>query len=170
LLSPPAMRNRRPKAGPSPTFLAIIEIPDLALSAWRRRPRPLEFGEQPEASVATLIAALRQGQVVRWTVGKSVLACMRQGRTRPLGLRRRTPAPPPFSSMNSMPAFSSALCTPSSVLGYGSLAPRSKSAMVFMAVLLASARSDCDHPRSPRAPRHCAGLMYIFYVTLPFLC
>ena len=64
------------------------------------------------------------------------------GRTGRSGFRRRTPGPPPFSAMNSMPAFSRAPRTSSSVRGYGSLAPRSKSAIVFVAVLLASERSD----------------------------
>src|SRR5258708_5672872 len=90
------------------------------------------------------------------------------GRTARGGLRRRTPGPPPFSSMNSMPAFSRALCTSPSVRGYGSLALRSKSAMVLVAVLLAPERSDWDQPSKPRAPRHCAGLIDIFYVTLHF--
>jgi hypothetical protein len=58
-----------------------------------------------------------------------------------------------------MPALSRAPRTSPSVRGYGSLAPRSKSAMVFVAVLLASERSDWDHPKRPRAPRHWAGLM-----------
>jgi hypothetical protein len=57
-------------------------------------------------------------------------------------LRKRTPGPPPFSAMNSTPPFSSALRTSSSVRGYGTRAPRSKSATVFVAVLLASERSD----------------------------
>ena len=49
------------------------------------------------------------------------------GRTGRSSFRRRTPAPPPFSAMNSMPAFSRAPRTSSSVRGYGSLTPRSKS-------------------------------------------
>ena len=90
-------------------------------------------------------------------------------RTERSGFRRRTPGPPPFSAMNSMPAFSRAPRTSSRVRGYGSLTPRSKSAIVFVAVLLASERSDCDHPRRPRAPRHCSRLIDIFNVTLHFI-
>jgi hypothetical protein len=52
--------------------------------------------------------------------------------------RNRTPGPPPFFAINSIPAFSRAPRTSSSVRGYGSLAPRSKSAIVFVAVLLAA--------------------------------
>jgi hypothetical protein len=85
------------------------------------------------------------------------------------GCRRRMPGPPPFSSMNSMPAFSRAPLTSSRVRGYGALAPRSKSAMVLVAVLLAFERSACDQPRRPRAPRHCPGLIDIINVTLHYI-
>jgi hypothetical protein len=54
-------------------------------------------------------------------------------RIRPFGLRSRTPAPPPFSGMNSTPAFSRAPLTSASVRGYGAPAPRSRAIAILKA-------------------------------------
>jgi hypothetical protein len=68
---------------------------------------------------------------------------------------KRTPAPPPFSAMNSTPAFSRAACSLSLVSGrppIGSLASiASRRPIVGFDIPEAAARSSCDQPNRDRA-------------------
>ena len=75
----------------------------------------------------------------------------------PLGRRRRTPAPPPFSSMNSTPA----VCKASRILSPVSLrppswpSPASNRLIVGIDTLAAPASSSCDQPNRARAAFTC---------------
>jgi hypothetical protein len=73
--------------------------------------------------------------------------------------RRRTPAPPPFSGMNSTPAFSSALWT-ANLTSSDTLGP-SRSSLSSRLIVgrdrpAASASWVCDQPSRPRAARICS--------------
>ena len=73
-------------------------------------------------------------------------------------LRSRTPGPPPFSSLNSMPAFSRAVLILSAVFGRpASLAHQTDSnrAMVGSEIDEYCAKSPCDQPSKARAALIC---------------
>ena len=74
-------------------------------------------------------------------------------RVRLPGLRRRTPCPPPFSSMNSTPADLIALIIRSAVSPRPPKRPStaSRRLMVGIDTSAALARSSCDQPSSARA-------------------
>jgi hypothetical protein len=57
--------------------------------------------------------------------------------------------------VNSTPAVSNVVIKSRTVRSYGTRAWRSKSAIDFSETPEARANSPCDHPRSPRAARHC---------------
>jgi hypothetical protein len=69
-------------------------------------------------------------------------------------LRSLTPGPPPFSSMNSIPADSKACRITAMVDRRGCPTAASNCWTVITAIPAAFARSACFHPRSPRAPLH----------------
>jgi hypothetical protein len=70
---------------------------------------------------------------------------------------RRTPGPPPFSSMNSMPAASKARRTTWIVARRGAVSPASSCLTVTIPIPALSARPCWLQSRSPRAALHCAG-------------
>ena len=71
-------------------------------------------------------------------------------------LRRRTPGPPPFSSMNSMPAASRARQIAWTASLDTCLLDRSKSTIVESPSFATDASAGCVRPSRPRAPRHWA--------------
>jgi hypothetical protein len=75
------------------------------------------------------------------------------------GFRRRTPGPPPFSSVNSTPADSSACLMTWSVDLRGSLFPASTWRIVTTPTLAASASCCWLQSRRPRAARHWAAVI-----------
>ena len=72
-------------------------------------------------------------------------------------LRRRTPGPPPFSSMNSIPAFSSAVLIFCAVVSRPPSNPSAASNrfMVGSEISAAEASFSCDQPTSVRAAFNC---------------
>jgi hypothetical protein len=80
------------------------------------------------------------------------------GRTARRGFRRRTPDPPPFSLMNSMPAFSRAFRNSKIVRSWAASAPGWVSSRFTLGSETpeASARSRCSHRRRARAARTCS--------------
>jgi hypothetical protein len=76
---------------------------------------------------------------------------------------RRTPGPPPFSSMNSTPAPSRVRCNASTVLSFNS-APRSNLATVSIETLAAAASSRTPNPSAARAIRHWTGNKIIILI------
>ena len=75
------------------------------------------------------------------------------------GFRSRRPSPPPFSSMNTIPARSKAAWIASTAARETSRRPFSKSTTVESPRLAASASCDCVISSSPRAARHWAGVI-----------
>jgi hypothetical protein len=75
------------------------------------------------------------------------------------GFRRRTPAPPPFSAMNSTPAFFKAFAI-ARIASSDTRMPSSASARFTVGTdsPAAVATSVCDHPMSARAARICEEL------------
>jgi len=84
------------------------------------------------------------------------------------GFRSRRPSPPPFSSMNSIPARSKAARIASTAAKETCRRPFSKSTTVESPRLAASASCDCVISNSPRAARHWAGVIgSTFFVDMP---
>jgi len=82
--------------------------------------------------------------------------------------RSRRPSPPPFSSMNSIPARSKAIRIASTAARETCRRPFSKSTTVDSPRLAASASCDCVISSSPRAARHWAGvILSTFFVDKP---
>ena len=75
------------------------------------------------------------------------------------GFRSRRPSPPPFSSMNSIPARSNAARIASTAAREISRRPFSKSTTVESPRSAARASCDCVISNSPRAARHWAGVI-----------
>lgn len=73
--------------------------------------------------------------------------------------RRRRPSPPPFSSMNSIPARSKAARIASTAPAETCRRPFSKSTTVERPRPAACASCDCVISNSPRAARHWAGVI-----------
>ena len=73
------------------------------------------------------------------------------------GFLSRTPAPPPFSAMNSTPADSSAARMAARLLAIGERFPVSKSRIVDTLTREASASRGCDQFKRARAARDCGG-------------
>ena len=69
---------------------------------------------------------------------------------------RRSPGPPPFSSMNSIPPASNTRWMASTVRSFSS-SPRSNRATVSTDTLAAAASSRTPQPKAARAIRHCTG-------------
>ena len=89
----------------------------------------------------------------------SILFCpIYFGRTGRCGWRRRTPGPPPFSAMNSTPAFSRAFRNFTIVRSCAASAPGWVSSRFTLGSEIpeASARSRCSHRRRDRAARTCS--------------
>src|SRR5262249_42142448 len=74
-------------------------------------------------------------------------------------LRKRTPGPPPFSSMNSTPAFSKARLITLRVARRGCVDPASSWCTVTWLTPALAARSSWLHARRPRAALHCDGVI-----------
>jgi hypothetical protein len=72
-------------------------------------------------------------------------------------LRRRTPGPPPFSSMNSIPAFSMAALIFSAVSARPAISPSADSSLAIVGSETDEwrAKSPCDHPSKARAALTC---------------
>ena len=84
------------------------------------------------------------------------------------GLRRLRPSPPPFSSMNTTPARSRAARIASTASTETCRRSFSKSTTVESPSLAACASCDCVISRSPRAARHCAGvILSTIFVDMP---
>jgi hypothetical protein len=81
-------------------------------------------------------------------------------------LRSLTPGPPPFSSMNRMPAASRTPFILESVSGSPAYRPTSRFVIVLRCKPVASARSRTVHSRAARAMRTCALVTVIFIVLL----
>ena len=82
--------------------------------------------------------------------------------------RSRRPSPPPFSSMNSIPARSKAARIASTAPRETSRRSFSKSTIVESPRSAACASCDCVIPSSPRAARHWAGVIgSTFFVDMP---
>jgi hypothetical protein len=75
------------------------------------------------------------------------------------GFRSRRPSPPPFSSMNSIPARSKAASIASTAPGESCRRSFSKSTTVESPRPAASASCDCVISSNPRAARHWAGVI-----------
>jgi len=75
------------------------------------------------------------------------------------GFRSRRPSPPPFSSMNSIPARSKAARIASTAATETCRRPFSKSTIVESPRSAARASSDCVISSSPRAARHWPGVI-----------
>ncbi len=75
------------------------------------------------------------------------------------GFRSRRPSPPPFSSMNTIPARSKAARIASTAASETSRRPFSKSTTVESPRSAARASCDCVISNSPRAARHWAGVI-----------
>jgi hypothetical protein len=78
--------------------------------------------------------------------------------------RRRTPGPPPFSSMNLTPAPSKAVRIAPTASAETWRRSRSKSTIVDRPSFADRANSGCVRSKSALALRHCAGVISIFYV------
>jgi hypothetical protein len=90
-------------------------------------------------------------------------------RLRCRGFRSRRPSPPPFSSMNSIPARSKAARIASTAPRETSRRSFSKSTTVESPSSAACASWDCVISSSPRAARHWAGVMRsTFFVDTPY--
>ncbi len=84
------------------------------------------------------------------------------------GFRSRRPSPPPFSSMNTIPARSKAARIASTAARETSRRPFSKSTTVERPRSAARASCDCVISNSPRAARHWAGVIgSTFFVYTP---
>jgi hypothetical protein len=73
--------------------------------------------------------------------------------------RNRTPAPPPFSGMNSMPAASRAARMAERVRGMWRGKPTSALRIVSIDTWLRTERTTRVQPSNSRAARHCSGVM-----------
>ena len=108
-----------------------------------------------------LCIALR---AARWTVSSFrpfIMRLLYFGRTGRFGCRRRTPGPPPFSAMNSTPAFSKAFRNPTIVRSCAANAPGWVSSRFTLGsdTPEALARSRCSHRSSALAARTCSLVM-----------
>ncbi len=84
------------------------------------------------------------------------------------GFRSRRPSPPPFSSMNTIPARSNAARIASTAATETCRRPFSKSTTVERPRSAACASCDCVISSSPRAARHWAGvILSTFFVDTP---
>jgi hypothetical protein len=126
---------------------------ELTSGAGRATPEPREGGR---ALQSEKIAGDEESSLLCPSMRKTWRGYLRFGCRR---FRSRRPSPPPFSSMNSIPARSKAARIASTAPRETSRRSFSKSTTVESPRSAAWASCDCVIPSSPRAARHWAGVI-----------
>jgi hypothetical protein len=117
----------------------------------RRIGRPVQWPEKPLIAMVDDESALLRLWMKKTRRGYFRFRCR--------GFRSRRPSPPPFSSMNTIPARSKADRIASTAPGETSRRSFSKSTTVERPRSAARASCDCVISSSPRAARHWAGVI-----------